>query len=84
MFNTRSIPRLQNTKISIPDDSVLCINLHTGENTKHMYTDINFYLTIGASGNFCSLSYQMCKEKVNYISKIMRSKEETSILVAGL
>ncbi len=84
LFNTTSIPRLQNTKISIPDDSVLCINLHTGEHTKQMYIDINFYLTIRASGDICSLSYQMCKEKVDHISNILRSKEETSILVAGL
>lgn len=70
--------------LTIPENEVLYVNIHTGENNRDEYLCINYYLKGGSNDNRYYLSYNECKKEIEHINKMIKSKEETSSFIVGL
>lgn len=70
--------------LTIPENEVLCINTHIGDNNRDEYLCINYHLKGSPDDNRYYLSYNECKKEIEHINKIIKSKEETSSFIVGL
>ena len=65
-------------------DGIKEIGVHTGEENKNIYQDINNLLARSSRESFTYLNYQKCCNEISKINNIFRRNEESLALLEGL
>ena len=71
-------------KYVYPSDKVVRLDAHSGEDSIEAFSYYNHYLASGSHGQSYHFKYDACKNELEKIKKVIKRKEETSVLIEGL
>lgn len=67
-----------------PTDKVVRLDVHSGEDSIEAFSYYNHYLAGGSYEFSYYFKYDACKNELEKIKKVIKKKEETSVLIEGL
>ena len=71
-------------KYVYPSDKVVRLDAHSGEDSIEAFSYYNHYLAGGSHEHSYHFKYDACKNELEKIKKVIKRKEETSVLIEGL
>lgn len=71
-------------KYVYPSDKVVRMDAHSGEDSIEAFSYYNHYLAGGSHEHSYHFKYDACKNELEKIKKVIKRKEETSVLIEGL
>lgn len=71
-------------KYVYPSDKVVRLDAHSGEDSIEAFSYYNHYLASGSHEQSYHFKYDACKNELEKIKKVIKRKEETSVLIEGL
>jgi len=71
-------------KYVYPSDKVVRLDAHSGEDSIEAFSYYNHYLAGGSHEQSYHFKYDACKNELEKIKKVIKRKEETSVLIEGL